>query len=493
MQIKRFSVIILGTILSGCGLWGPNYAQPNTANPEAWSSNDKLSTIGINTSADLPDTAWWRSFNDPMLNQLIEDSLKYNNNIQQAIGSVIQAQGQLEQIEFSWIPSLWVTPAYGASADWAAPEGSGTGSTATVSTTGGGNANYQFSLVPNYTINIIQQLRSQEAAKAQLMNAEYTKDAMRLTIIGQVAGGYFTLGEQNYQLDLQKQLVRDTGKLYELAQGQYKNGYISLLSLQSYLQNYQAAKAQIPVIQNNIVASENALQVLVNRNPGPIKMGSDFVKMPMNGIIPANLPSDVLKQRPDIKAAEQGLITANANIGVATSMFFPSINLTGGVGTANDSLVNLFNASNNWWSVQAKANMPVIDASQFGAIKGAKGAYYTAFYNYMQTVKTAFQQVDNGLSGHQKITDSYNEQILVYNSTITAYDLSADNFKQGLYSELQELNYKVSMENAAISLASLKLQQLQSIVSLYQALAGGYKVNDELDSKPHEYHDARDS
>lgn len=487
MQIKRFSVVMLGTLLSGCGLWGPNYTKPDMGTPSAWNSTDDLSKM--NTDANLPDTAWWKNFNDPKLNQLIADALKYNNNIQQAVGSVIQAQGNLEKVQMTWVPTLSAQPAYGVDGPYAGQ----TLGTANVSTTGGGSAGYQFGLVPNYTLNVLQQMRMQEAAKAQLMQSQYAKDAMRLTIISQVAGGYFTLSEQNYQLDLQKQLVADTGKLYELAQGQYKQGYISLLSLQTYLQNYQTAKAQVPLIQNNIVASQNALQVLLNKNPGAIKMGSDFTQTPMTGIVPANMPSTVLKQRPDVLQAEQGLVAANANIGVATSFFFPTMNLTGGTGTANTTLNNLFSDTTNWWSVQVGARMPILNLAQFGVIKGAKGAYYTSYYQYMLTVKQAFQQVDNGLSGHQKITDSYNEQLKMYDSTVVAYNLSVDSYKQGLYNELQELNSKVSMENAAISLASTKLQQLQSIVSLYQALAGGYNVNDEADSKPLKYGDARDA
>ena len=486
MQIRRFSLVMLGTLLSGCGLWGPNYTKPDMGTPSAWNSTDDLSKM--NTDANLPDTAWWKNFNDPKLNELITDALKYNNNVQQAIGSIIQAQGSLEQVQMGWVPTASLQPAYGVSAPW-----SGGGGSANVSTTGGGSAGYQFGLVPTYTLNVLQQMRLQEAAKAQLMQSQYAKDAMRLSIISQVAGGYFTLSEQNYQLDLQKQLVVDTGKLYELAQQQYKQGYISLLSLQTYLQNYQTAKAQIPLIQNNIVSSQNALQVLINKNPGAIKMGSDFAQTPMTGIVPANIPSTVLKQRPDVLQAEQGLVNANANIGVATAYFFPTVSLTGGVGTANTGLNNLFSDTTDWWSVQVGAKMPILNLAQFGVIKGAKGAYYTSYYQYMLTVKQAFQQVDNGLSGHQKITDSYNEQLKMYDSTVVAYKLGVDSFKQGLYNELQELNYKVSMEQAAISLASTKLQQLQSIVSLYQALAGGYNVNDEADSKPLKYGDARDA
>lgn len=487
MQMKRLSILLIGVLVTGCGIWGPSYEKPNLDTPDKWHSTDSLSQM--ESDANLPDTAWWRNFNDPKLNGLVESALKNNNNIQMAIGNIIQAEGNLQRVRMGWVPTLSVSPSYGSTGSF----GSGTSNTANAFTTGGGNAGYQVGLMPNYTLNIMQQLRMQEQAEAQLLVAKYTKDAMRLTVISQVAGSYFTLGQQRYTLELQKQLVTDTGKLYELAKGQYNHGLISLLTLQQYLENYQNAKAQVPIIENNIVATQNALKVLINQNPGEVMMGSKFIEMPMTGIIPANMPSTVLKQRPDIMQAEQNLVAANANIGVATSFFFPTLNITGGVGTATSQFSQLFSSTTDWWSTQIGARMPVLNMAQFGVIKGAKGAYYTSYYQYVQTVRQAFAEVDNGLSGHQKITDSYNQQLEAYNSSVTAYKLGIDNFKNGYFNELQELNYKVSMENAAISLANTKLNQLQSIVNLYQALAGGYNINNESDSVPIKFGDDHDA
>lgn len=484
MQIKRICALFLGGMLCGCGLWGPNYAKPTVDTPESWRSPDNLSLMS--TDADLPDTAWWDKFHDPVLNSLITQALKNNPSVQQSIGNIIQAQGQLEQVQMGWVPTLTLSPGGSTSGAF-----SNNLNSTTSSATAGGNTGYQVNLIPNYTLNIFQLMRQIEAANANLLSAQYTKDAMRLTILSQVANSYFTLSEQNYQLDIQKQLVADTGRLYDLAQKQYKDGYISLLSLQTYLQNYQSAKAQIPITQNNIVASENALQVLINRNPGPIMLGSKFNDIPMEGIIPANIPSTVLRQRPDVVSAEQQLVAANANIGVATANFFPVINLTGGVGTASNGLNGLFATDNDFWQVKGSAAFPLINLSAFGTIKTAKGAYYTAYYNYINTIRTAFEQVDNGLSAHDKLTASYKEQAKVYDSTVVAYKLGVANFNDGLYNELQELNYKVSVDNEAITLANIKLQQLQAIVSLYQALAGGYNIKNT--ESAYQFGDARDA
>ena len=476
MQTKCICFLLFGFLLSGCGLWGPNYINPDIDKDNTWKSKDNLSLIS-SSPANLPDSAWWLNFNDPVLNSLITDALKNNNSIQQAIGNIIQAKGQLEQVQMGWVPTLGFVPSYSQSG--------GSGSNA------GYNPSYSAGLVPAYTLNILQQLRMSEAAKANLLAARYTKDAMRLAVLSQVAGSYFTLSEQNELLFIQNQLVKNLGELYVLAQAQYKDGYISLLSLQTYLQNYQAAKSQIPIITNNIVVTQNAIQALINGNPSSIMLKIKFKDIVMNGIIPANIPSVVLKQRPDIAASEQQLIVANADIGVATSNFFPAINLTGGAGLASNSLSGLFNSNNNFWQIAAKATFPLVDLAAFGQIKTAKGAYYTAYYNYINTVRTAFQEVDNGLSAHQKITDSYNEQVQVYESAKTSYKLTLDAFNEGVYSKLQLLKAKITVDQAMITLVGLKLQQLQSIVSLYQALAGGYKVQNT--EQPNKFGDGRDS
>ncbi|MCX8514358.1 MAG: efflux transporter outer membrane subunit [Burkholderiales bacterium] len=483
MKIKPVLTLLTALSLTSCGLWGPNYVKPNVDTPEQWRSKDKLSKA--DNDSNFKNEAWWLRFNDPKLDFLMYQALLHNNTIQQSIGNIIQAQANLEAIEYGWVPTLSLSPSYSTSAAFANNLNSQT-SSATV----GGNTGYTVGLIPNYTINILQQLRSEEFAKSSLLQATYTKNATRLAVLSQVAGGYFTLVQQTYLLQLQKDLTNDTLAAYKLAQDQYDNGYISLLTLQSYLQYYQTAKAQQPIIENNIIQSQNAIQVLINRNPGPIVNGVKFNEVKTDGIIPANLPSVVLQQRPDVMAAEEQLKAANANIGVATSTFFPSINLTGGVGSATSSLSSLFAPTDSFWQVRAAATFP-FNLAAVAKIKGAKGAYYSAYYNYINTVRTAFQQVDNGLSAHQKITENYQEQLKFYASNKTTYDLSVASFNNGLYNKLQELNAKVQLDNAAITVANSKMQQLQSIVNLYQALAGGYNIKNT--ESAYSFADARDA
>ncbi|MFO0318970.1 MAG: efflux transporter outer membrane subunit [Neisseriaceae bacterium] len=488
MKIRRISpILLLICTISGCALYGPSYKKLEIAPEQSWSSKDSYAKIESGTN--LADTAWWSKFSDKDLNGLIESALANNNQIQMAIGNIIQAQGYLQQIRMAWVPTVGAQGSYmntqSLGGDGGASHAGAIGSN-TISPPG-----YAAGIVPSYTINILQQLRSQEAAKAALMTAIYAKDAMRLTIIGQVAGSYFTLIGQDYQLKLQKELVEDTKKQLELGKEQYKLGYISLLSLQQYEQNYYTAKTQIPVIENNIVQSQNALRVLTNQYPGTVKRYTNFIDIKTDGIIPVGLPSDVLKRRPDIMQAEEQLKQYNANIGVATSAFFPTISLTSPIGSSSSSLANLFSAGTNFWQTQLTATMPLLNLSQFGTVKSAKGQYYNSYYNYMNVVRSAFQQVDNSLSAHQKLANSYNMQKSQFDSAKLGYDIGNERYKLGADSYAKMLNYKINMDNAGLLLTAAKSQQLQSIVTLYQNLAGGYNVKNT--KKPKKFNDSHDA
>lgn len=486
MKMKKITVVILSIAMSGCAIFGPSYKKPDASSPDSFRSKDQL--VKVDKIANLPDMAWWNKFNDPKLNELIIEALKNNNQIQMAIGNVIAAQGYLQQIEMGWVPTVNAAGGYSQSGAF----NSTTNSSANSAAFGNGyNNGYSAGLVPGYTINVLQQYRMQQQAKAAFEAQKATKDAMRLTIISQVTGGYFTLVQQNYLLELQKQLVKDTLDQYTLAQGQYKEGYISLYALQTYQQNYEKAKAQVPIIESNIVASENAIKVLLNKNPGVVKTGVAFNKLPMDGIVPGNVPSVVLRQRPDVISAEDQLIAANAQIGVATASFFPSINLTGQAGSAASQLSGLFAGNADFWSTTVSASMPLLNLSYFGTIRQAKGQYYTAYYNYIFTVRNAFAQTDNALAAHQKYTDSYKEQKVFYDSTVLGFDLENQRFKDGLDSWVTALNNKITMDSAAITLANAKMSQLQTIVNLYQTMAGGYNVkNTESAVKFGDGHDA---
>jgi len=460
MRFHNCALLGIVTALAGCGIFGPNYSKPSITTPNDWQSKDYLATT--TDGANLPAMAWWRNFNDVQLNSLIESALINNNDIQVAVGNIITAQGLLQQIDYAWIPTMGGAVGF------------------TNQSNGQQIPGYFAGLTPNYTLNIVQQIRSQQFAKANLAAVKAAQDNVRLGIISQVASSYLTLLGQDYQLQLQQRLVTDLGELLKLTGDQYKYGLISLYTLQQYQQQYEQAKAVIPIIRNNIVKSQNALRLLINQNPGDITRGLSFMQVKDTGIIPVNLPSTVLKNRPDVQQAEEELIAANANIGVATSTFFPSISLTNDVGAASNALSGLFNSGTGFWNTQIAATMPILSFGTYGQIKQAKGQYYAAYYKYVETVRVAFQSVDNDLSAHAQYTTSLWTQMQFSKSAKVAYTLSQASYSKGLYSYPTLLQNKINYDNAEISVAQSKILQLNTIVQLYQDLGGGYMIdNDE--------------
>lgn len=459
-MIKKIQYLFLVAILSGCAIWGPNYSKPENAAPNKWRSEDAYTLMGAES---LPEMAWWGKFHDPLLNQLVESALDSNNNIQSAVGNIYKARGILQRIKMNWVPTISAGAGYSTpnflDYNTSSPDSSG---------------GYSAGFIPSYSLNILQQLRTQEQANANLIASVAAKNAVRLAVISQVVGSYFSLRAEEYQLVLQKRLVKDLTDIVRIYSTAYKHGLISLYVLQQYEINLANAKATVPIIEYNIVNFQNTIHVLLNQNPGVIEPSIDFMQLASKNIIPGNLPSQVLNNRPDVIKAEQILKAANANIGVNTSVFFPSINLTTPLGYTSSALSGLFGNSQSYWTYQAGLNMPILNLGAYGAIKAAKGQYYADYFNYVETVKNAFASVDSSLTAHQKYTDSLDQMKKFYDSTNQRYKYQDSRFKEGLVNYPELLTLRVTLNQSGIMLAQSKLTQLNSIVKLYQDLGGGY-------------------
>jgi outer membrane protein, multidrug efflux system len=461
--MKKLVWLFSAAALGGCSIWGPDYQKPEDRPPAAWRSGDPYTLMG---AQKLPEMAWWNKFRDPLLQELVDKALAQNNNIQSAVGGIYKAKAILQQIQMNWVPTVnvgagYITNLYDHDES----------TFASLPFPGGFTAGF----IPNYSLNILQQLRTQEQAKANIAATVAAKNAVRLAIIGQVVASYFSLREEEYRLDQQKQLVRNLADVVEKYTDAHKEGLISFYTLQQYQIEFAKANAEIPIIEYNIVRLSNAIHVLLNENPGAIRPGQHFMELESKGIVSGNLPSTVLKNRPDVAHAEAVLQQANANIGVNTTFFFPTIRLTTPFGLASNSLTNLFTAKDSYWQPQAGVNMPVLNLGAFGAIKAAKAQYYADYYAYQETVRAAFAAVDSDLSSHQKYTDSLDRMLNFYQTTEKRYDNERLRYEEGLIGRPEVLAVRVTLNQSAIQAAQSKLAQLLSIVTLYQDLGGGYQ------------------
>jgi len=483
MKYKIISIATLGIMLSGCSFFSPEYKKPNINAPINWESQDIETLTG---ESSLPDLAWWEKFNDPQLNILINDGLKNNNNIQMAMGNILQAQASIEKSNYSWLPTVGIggTAFTGQTFNPSFTNKSSIPTPGSLPDTGSQKfSGYSAGFVPTYSLNIMRQIKMGEVADFNLAAQIQAKNAIRLAVISQISGSYFTFLGLKKQLNLQRKMLFDAKQAKKYIQVQYDNGSVSSSNLIGIDQMIATLNIQIPSIENKLTNVQNALQVLTDKNPGKIITHNNFDNIKTNGIIPINLPSEVLKSRPDIAMAENQLQLSNANIGAAASKFFPSISLTGMLGGLSAQLTNLFSLGTNFWAASLGAAMPILDMGIFADIKKSKGSYYSAFYNYIQTVRTAFAQVDNGLSQHSTINQSYTQQKIALESAEEQYRLSTVMYELGQISYLQTLLSKMNVDYMKSDLNKYKMQQMDSIVNLYDVFGRGYNVDNELEFK----------
>lgn len=481
----HLSYLYLAIFIGGCAVFQGNNQPPKIDYPTTASSGAQFESA----ESDFSQLQWWKRFNDPILNNLIQEALANSNEIQISVGRIMEAQAKLKAAQYAWIPTLSASATGFAGNSWATnltPQGSLATSNVLPS---GAVANSDFSgfmggFMPSYSFNIFQNISQSKLAKANLEVQKATYNNMKLSIIGQTAGSYFMLLGQNKQLVLQKQMVSDLEKLKQAMMVKYKNGGIDYSEIALIDQEINSYQSKIPIVENSIIQTNNALAVLLNRNPGiMVTKIADIDHLPTEKIIPANLPSLVLRNRPDIIIAENDLKMADANIDLAYSVFFPTISLTGNVGGASMALTNLFSLGTGFWTAMAAANMPILNASSFEQIKAAKGGYYVSYYNYMQTVKSAFANVDNTLTNNQKQNQSYAEMLSALKNAQVFYNLTLTQYNYGSQDYQNLLGAKINTDLTMLNVNQSKMQQLDSIVQVYQAIAGGYNAESSMKVK----------
>ena len=487
MKLKLLNVLLVSGIVSGCGLLGPDYKKPDIDTPSNWNSGHS----NVNESSPLmSDIAWWEQFKNPELNEMIHQALLNNNNIQIAIGNIAQAQASLKKAQMAWVPTI----NFGGSAYVGqslnqnfTPTGSLSGFP--VANTQDFNGAYA-GFTPSYSFNIFQNIKNEDVAKLNLRMQQAYKNSVRLAVIGQVAGGYFMLLGLHKQLELEKQMVADLEENRKYTKVQIANGSQSQMNLDEIDQAVYSISVNLSSIKDNIAQTQNALQVLMNKNPDTIITNTDFDDIKTDGVVPVNLPSEVLKNRPDIIYSEYQVQVSNAQIGVAMSTFFPSINLTSPIGLSTFQLSNLLSGSNDFWATQVSAAMPILNLGIYQDIKKSKANYYSAYYNYIQTVRSAFADVDNNLSRHASTDEAYSIQQKSMHSANELYHLGLVEYKNGSKSYASTISYKINIDNTKLNLNKVKMNQLTSIVNLYQSLGGGYNIdNTESQNKFDNSHD----
>lgn len=426
---------------------------------------------------DMRQVHWWKAMHDPALNQLIQQALANNNQVKSAKANILQARAKLQEARFAWIPTFDLAGNGFVGGGWDThftPQGALAKSRVLSNVGNIRFKGYYGGFVPNYSLNILQNISKTKLAKASLSQQIAEYHATRLSVISQTAGTYFMLLGQRAQLQEQKAYVNDLHTVYKLEWLRYLSGAADLSYVTNLEQQIKNNQANVTALENSITQLENALQVLLNRNPGAIKTQGSLAKLPDASVIPSNIPSAVLKHRPDVIVAKQNVKIAEANVGVAYSSFFPAINLTGNLGGAGVDLARLLKLNTALWIAQAAASIPVLSGVAYEQIVEAKEGMCAVYYSYLQTLRSVFADVDNSLTDERNLNQIYHDKEKALQATETSYKLVKSRYEAGSIDLRGLLNAKLTVDNAQLDATTAKMQWLDSLVQAYQALAGGY-------------------
>jgi len=456
---KHLTLIALAAAaaLSGCSLI-PNYERPAAPVPAAYT---QPAAAGENTAI-----AWRDYFTDPRLQQLIDLALANNRDMRIATLNLEQARAQFQIQRSALFPSVGGV----ASANRGNSQVTGDlGNTFTVGLA-----------ISAWEIDFFGRINSlKEAALAQYLATDEGRKAYELSLVTSVAQGWLTLVADEELLDISRRTVETRQESIKLAKLRFDAGFASELDYRQAESLTESALATFAQQQRQRALDENALALLLGQQvPAEILTSITGAKLanaaPMADI-PAGLPSDLLVRRPDIRAAEQQLISANANIGAARAAFFPSISLTAQYGSVSNELSNLFNSGTWGFNVGPTLNLPIFTAGRLNAnLASAKAAREIAVAQYEKSIQTGFKEVSDALAGRTTLAEQARAQAAQAEAERKRFYLSDLRYRNGVASYLDLLDAQRSL--FAIEQADVQVRLAQQInqINLYKALGGGW-------------------
>jgi multidrug efflux system outer membrane protein len=406
---------------------------------------------------------WPAVYQDEALQALLKEALTNNYDIRIAASRIMQAQASLGVTRANQFPTL-----------------GGVGSIQNIQSTPlftGAPWVDTLGLQMNYIVDFWGQYRrATEAARAVLLSTQYAKNVVQITLISQVATAYFTLRQYDSQLKFSEQTVIADKELLRLNTINFKGGEYSLSDVDQALLLVQQAEAEVISLNQLIPQTENALSILLGRNPGPITRGLELVEQPHLPDVPVGLPSTLLERRPDVRESEETLVAANANVGVAKAAFFPQISLTGTFGASSTALTSFLQGPATFWTVGGQLAQPLYQGGRItSGYRLAWAQRDQAELQYKQTVLQAFGDVANSLVGYtqsRQFRMKIEEQTATYNESAR---LANVRFTGGYASFLEVLIVQQQYFTSELQLAQAWETEMQNYVQLYQALGGGWQ------------------
>jgi multidrug efflux system outer membrane protein len=462
------SIAVLALFASGC-LLGPDYRRPAVTAPEQFRGASPAISPDKQSIADLK---WFEVFRDDELQELIRTALAQNYDLRDAVARVDTARANLGITQADQYPN------FGIGADVSAIESSRRGQ---FTIPNGASRERTFSTIFlnlfTFEIDIWGRLRrATEAARADLLGADWNRKAVVTTLIGDVASAYFNLLELDLELTIAKNTLVAREESLRLIRTQLQGGIGTLLDVRQGEQLVYTAAQVIPNVEREIEQTENQLSFLLGHNPGAITRSHLLTDQQTPPEVPAGLPSELLERRPDIQAAEQSLVAANAFIGVAKAAYFPQVTLTGEFGYQSTALSRLFSGSRRIWSFIPQVTQPIFTAGRIGSgVELAEAQQRSALAQYEKAIQAGFRDVADSLVQYQRVREVRAQRELLVGALQDRKRLAYLRYRGGVDTMLNALTADQDLFVAEVSLAQSRLDELLSLVQVYKALGGGWR------------------
>src|SRR3984885_4520275 len=470
MKHRAIAVLMAMGLLTGCTL-GPNYQRPPVAVPRSFHAPETLPTAD---AASLADLKWWQVFRDEELQRLSRTALDQNFDLRQAVGRVEAAQANLGITRSDQFPQA--SASGNVNFTRLSRNGAFPLPAALVPSQNRNWGQAQLSLL-SFEVDLWGRLRrATEAARANLLSADENRQAVITTLVSDVATSYLSLRELDYELEISNRTLETRQQSLDLTKSRQKGGVGTLLDLRQAEQLVDTAAETIPVIEQEIEQTENQIHLLLGEPPGSVPRGPSLTAQELPPDVPAGLTSALLERRPDIRAAEQDLIAANAEIGVARAQYFPQLTLSGFLGGQSTQLANLISGPTSVWNLAPQLAQPIFTAGRLkSGVRLAEADREHTLVLYEKTIQTAFTEVSNGLIAHQRVRESrVRQEELVY-ALEDRLRLAYLRYRGGVDTQLNALDADRDLFTAQLSLSQIQLSEVVTVVQLYKALGGGWQ------------------
>ena len=463
-HIKKLTPLAVAMTLAGCMSLAPKYERPAAPVAQAFPELPKAggTTLPTATSEAPANLQWQRFFADARLRQLIELSLANNRDLRVAILNIEQARAQYRITRADRVPTVSAIVSGNRQT---------TGEDTPIQSV------YQAGFgVSAFELDLFGRVRNlSQAALAQFLATEEARKTTQISLIAQVANTYLTMLADEELLAITEQTLKTREESDRLTRLRFENGVVSKLELQQSASLVETARATLAQFQRQRAQDVNLLTLLVGQPlPDNLVPGATLATTELPDL-PAGLPSDLLIARPDIRAAEQQLVAANANIGAARANYFPRISLTGSVGSASTELSGLFKSGSFGWTFAPQAVLPIFDLGRVSAgVDAARAGRDIAVAQYEQSIQTAFREVADALAGQATFSEQLRAQRAVAIAEQDRFNLSDLRYRSGAASYLDLLDAQRSLFQAQQAAVQANLARLQNQVTLYRVLGGGW-------------------